>query len=78
MKLPRGVPAERLVKALQTLGYEVIRQKGSHLRLRHPGPPLHTITIPWHNPLKTGTLHPILAEVARMRSVTVDSITNIL
>jgi predicted RNA binding protein YcfA (HicA-like mRNA interferase family) len=52
----------------------VIRQKGSHVRLRHQGPPTHTITVPLHNPLKTGTLHGILTEVALMRSTTVDSL----
>ena len=30
MKLPRGVSGERLVRALEQLGYSVIRQKGSH------------------------------------------------
>lgn len=76
MKLPRGVSADRLVAALKKLGYEVVRQKGSHVRLRHPGPPAHLITVPWHCPLKTGTLHSILVEVAGMRSTTVDSIVS--
>ena len=74
MKLPRGVSAERLIRALETVGYVVIRQKGSHVRLRHQGPPTHTITVPLHNPLKIGTLHEILTEVALMRSNTVDSL----
>lgn len=78
MRLPRDLSAERLVRSLETLGYEVVRQKGSHLRLRHPGPPPHLITIPMHNPLKTGTLHGILAEVARIRSTSVDSIAGLL
>ena len=74
MKLPRGVPAERLINALEAVGYVVIRQKGSHVRMRHQGPPAHTITVPVHNALKTGTLHGILTEVALMRSTTVDSL----
>jgi predicted RNA binding protein YcfA (HicA-like mRNA interferase family) len=64
MRLPRGVSADRLIRALERLGYEVIRQKGSHVRLRHAGLPAHTITVPLHNPLKTGTLHGTLSEVA--------------
>jgi predicted RNA binding protein YcfA (HicA-like mRNA interferase family) len=63
---------------LQGLGYEVIRQKGSHVRLRHEGPPVHTVTVPLHHPLKTGTLHGILAEVALMRSTTVDALAELL
>jgi predicted RNA binding protein YcfA (HicA-like mRNA interferase family) len=78
MRLPRGVSAERVVGALDHLGYEVIRQKGSHLRLRHVGPPAHAITVPLHDPLKIGTLHSILSEVARMRSITIESIADLL
>lgn len=72
MKAPRDVSADRLIRVLETLGYRVIRQKGSHVRLKHEGPPAHSITVPRHKRLKTGTLQPILAEIARMRSVTVD------
>lgn len=78
MKLPRGVSGGRLVGALEHLGYTVIRQKGSHARLRHEGPPVHFVTIPLHRALKTGTLHDVLSEVARMRSTTVESILKML
>jgi len=78
MKLPRGVSGDRLIRILERLGYAEIRQKGSHVKLRHPGPPAHTITVPLHNPLKTGTLHGILAEVAQMRSTTVESLVALL
>lgn len=78
MKLPRGVSADGLIRALEKIGYRVIRQKGSHVRLRHQGPPAHTITVPLHNPLKTGTLHGILTEVALMRSTTVESLAELL
>jgi predicted RNA binding protein YcfA (HicA-like mRNA interferase family) len=77
VKLPRGVPADRLIRALERLGYRVVRQKGSHIRLRNEKPPAHTITIPLHNALKTGTLHGILSEVAQMQSVTVESIVEL-
>lgn len=33
MKLPRDVSGTQLVKALRVLGYEVSRQRGSHVRL---------------------------------------------
>ena len=78
MKLPRGVRADRLIRALDHLGYRVVRQKGSHVRLRHEGSPAHVVTVPLHNPLKTGTLHGILSEVSQARSVTVDSIVELL
>ncbi|HEY1221602.1 MAG: type II toxin-antitoxin system HicA family toxin [Bryobacteraceae bacterium] len=78
MKLPRGVFADRVILALECLGYVVIRLKGSHVRLRHEGPPAHTITLPLHIPLKTGTLHGILSEIARVRSITIESIADLL
>jgi predicted RNA binding protein YcfA (HicA-like mRNA interferase family) len=78
MKLPRGVSADRLIRALEQLGYSAIRQKGSHLRLQHDGPPVHAITVPLHKSLKTGTLHGILSEVAQMRSISLESIAELL
>ena len=78
MKLPRDVSGDRLIDTLQGLGYRVIRQKGSHTRLLHDGPPTHRISVPRHKALKTGTLHAILTDVAAMRSVAIDSLTEML
>lgn len=78
MKLPRGVSADRLIRAMERVGYSVIRQKGSHVRLRNDGPPMHAITIPLHQTLKAGTLHGILAEVAQMRSISIESLADLL
>jgi predicted RNA binding protein YcfA (HicA-like mRNA interferase family) len=60
MRTPRGVSAHRLIRARERLGYVVVRQKGSHVRLRSIGPPVHSVTIPMHDALNTGTLHGIL------------------
>ena len=78
MKLPRDVTADRLIRGLQRLGYNVVRQKGSHVRLHADGPPPHSITVPFHKPLKTGTLHSILVEVARARGLDIESIAGLL
>jgi predicted RNA binding protein YcfA (HicA-like mRNA interferase family) len=78
MKLPRGVSADRLIRALERLGYSQIRQKGSHVRMRNEGPPVHTITVPLHDSLKIGTLHSIIAEVAQIQSITIESILQML
>jgi predicted RNA binding protein YcfA (HicA-like mRNA interferase family) len=72
------VSADRVIRALERLGCGVIRQKGSHIRLRHEGPPAHTITVPLHNPLKSGTLHGILSEVAQKQSIAIESLTESL
>ena len=78
MKLPRGISADRLIRALEHLGYRRIRQKGSHVRLRNEGPPVHVVTVPLHDSLKIGTLHGIVSEVAQMRSVAVELIVQLL
>ena len=77
MKLPRDVSADRLIIALEHLGYSKVRQKGSHVRLRHEGPPANSITVPMHNRLKAGTLHAVLIEVSHMRSVALEDIVDL-
>ncbi len=78
MKLPRGVAGNRLIRVLESLGYVVIRQKGSHVRMRNEAPPAHAITVPIHSSLKIGTLHDILTEVAEARSVTIEYLVDLL
>jgi predicted RNA binding protein YcfA (HicA-like mRNA interferase family) len=78
MRLPRGVSGQRVIRALSHLGYAAVRQSGSHVRLQHPSPPVHTITVPLHDVLKVGTLHSILTEVAERRSTTVDALIELL
>jgi predicted RNA binding protein YcfA (HicA-like mRNA interferase family) len=78
MKMPRGVSAERLIRALERLGYTVIRQKGSHMRLLHKEAPAHSISVPLHDPLKIGTFHGILVEVAQARSISIQEILDLL
>jgi predicted RNA binding protein YcfA (HicA-like mRNA interferase family) len=78
VKLPRNVSAEKLIRVLQRLDYAAIRQRGSHIRLRHEGPPTHSVTVPAHDPLKTGTLHGILVDVAAARGIDLESILAML
>jgi predicted RNA binding protein YcfA (HicA-like mRNA interferase family) len=78
MKLPRAVSAHRLIHALEQLGYAVIRQKGSHIRLFHAAMPTHSISVPLHDPLKIGTFHGILVEVAKAQSISIQDILNLL
>jgi predicted RNA binding protein YcfA (HicA-like mRNA interferase family) len=78
MKLPRDVSGDRLIRVLKQFGYEVSRQKGSHVRMQHDGPPLHAVTVPLHNQLKTGTLHAIISEVALMRAIPIEALIELL
>lgn len=64
MRLPRDASGADIVKALKTLGYEVSRQTGSHIRLTTNENGTHHVTIPNHNPVRVGTLAAILDDVA--------------
>jgi predicted RNA binding protein YcfA (HicA-like mRNA interferase family) len=78
MKLPRGISSERLIRALERLGYAVIRQEGSHIRLIHEAAHVHSISVPLHDPLKIGTFHGILVEVAQAQSISIQEILDLL
>ncbi|MGD0830670.1 MAG: type II toxin-antitoxin system HicA family toxin [Terracidiphilus sp.] len=73
-----GAPNSYLTRAFERLGYAVIRQKGSHIRLYHEAAPTHSISVPLHDPLKIGTFHGILVEVAQAQSVSIQEILELL
>ena len=64
-RLPRDLSGPDLIRALERRGYVVTRTVGSHVRLTHPGPPQHHLTIPRHDALKVGTLVAILDDLGR-------------
>ena len=68
MKLPRDLSGRQLARALRTLGYEITREAGSHLRLTTMVRGQHHLTIPDHDSLRVGTLAAILAAVAAHHS----------
>lgn len=70
MKLPRDLSGEDLSKALKLFGYTVTHETGSHMRLTTQRNGEHHVTIPAHNPIKTGTLSSILRDVAAHHMIT--------
>jgi len=63
-KLP-VISGDKLIKLLMKLGYEIVRQKGGHVRLRkitEMGE--HNITVPKHSEIAKGTLNDILSKVS--------------
>jgi len=56
VRIPRDIGASDLIRALRVLGYERVRQDGSHIRLTTTVGGTHHVTVPNHRPLKTGTL----------------------
>ncbi len=63
-KLP-VISGQELIKVLQKIGYQVVRQKGSHVRLKAFGKP--SLTVPNHKVIKPGLLNKILKDVGLTR-----------
>jgi predicted RNA binding protein YcfA (HicA-like mRNA interferase family) len=75
VKIPRDINASDLIRALRALGYETVRQDGSHIRLTTTVEGTHHVTVPNHRPLKTGTLlGGILKPVATHHKLSVEQL----
>ena len=55
-----GISGKETIRRFLSLGYEVIRQRGSHVRLRATGRKM--LTIPLHKELKIGLLHQLIKD----------------
>jgi predicted RNA binding protein YcfA (HicA-like mRNA interferase family) len=63
-RLPQ-ISGRSLIRLLVSLGYEVIRQKGSHVLLRKRSElGEHNLTVPDHDVLAKGTLNDLLTRVS--------------
>lgn len=63
-KLPQ-VSGRNVVKLLEGLGYVMVRQRGSHVRLRKAMKTgTRNITVPLHKTIAKGTLNDILSKVS--------------
>lgn len=52
-KLPR-LSAKELISYLKTMGFEILQQRGSHIKLKHPDGRI--AIVPNHKQIKLGTL----------------------
>ena len=71
MRIPRDLDGIQLAKALGRLGYEVTRQKGSHIRITTQVGGQHHEVIPAHKPIRHGTLAAILKSIAKHHGMSV-------
>ena len=74
MRMPRNVNGTSLLAALRRLGYEDVRQRGSHVRITTQVNGEHHEVIPLHDPIKVKTLLSILKSVARHHDMTVEEL----
>jgi predicted RNA binding protein YcfA (HicA-like mRNA interferase family) len=73
-KLP-VVSGRQAIRVLERVGYEVVRQRGSHIRLRDESDPEHLpVTVPDHKNLKPG----LLRKIVRDANLTVDEFVDLL
>ncbi len=63
-RLPQ-ISGRQLIRLLESLGYETLRQRGSHVRLRRVSAVgEHNVTVPDHKVMAKGTLSDILTRVS--------------
>ncbi len=63
MGILRGISGREAVKKFIQFGYVVVRQRGSHVRLRHMNSIQHQpLTIPMKKELKIGLLHQLIQD----------------
>lgn len=61
-KLPI-ISGKETIKKLEKYGYSIVRQKGSHIRLRHLNQSeFKNITVPLHKAIKPGLLNQIIKD----------------
>jgi predicted RNA binding protein YcfA (HicA-like mRNA interferase family) len=68
------VSGRQTVKALGKVGFQVDRQRGSHIILRHSQPPHRRIVVPDHKEIAKGTLRSVI----RHAGLTVDEFARLL
>ena len=76
MKIPRNIRGYELVKILFVFGYSVVRQSGSHIRIKTEMNGEHSETIPNHDPIKIGTLNKILSNIAEHFEISKEELIN--
>lgn len=75
-RLPQ-VSGRDVVGLLHILGYQTLRQRGSHIRLRKVTTiGEHNITVPDHSPMAKGTLNDILTKVSLWNNIPKDELLN--
>lgn len=73
-KLPL-ISGDKAVKCFERLGYEVVRQRGSHIRLHHKSDKSkRPLTIPRHKTLGKG----LLRKLIRDAEITIEDLLQIL
>lgn len=68
------ISGSEVAKALGKIGYDVDRQRGSHIILRQQVPPHRRLTVPDHKEVAKGTLRAII----RLAGLTIQEFKDLL
>ena len=61
MRLPRGLSGDEVVRALERVGWERVRTRGSHVMLQKPGREW-TLSVPRHREIGPGLLRGLIRD----------------
>jgi len=73
------VSGRKLLRFMRKLNYEIIRWRGSHVRLRKItmlGE--HSITVPYHDEIAKGTLSSIISSLSKWNNIPKDELIEML
>jgi predicted RNA binding protein YcfA (HicA-like mRNA interferase family) len=74
IKVPRDVSADQFTRALGRVGYRMVRQSGSHIKLEHELNKQWAVGFPQHSPLKVGMIENALKKVANQLGMDIDEL----
>jgi len=73
------VSRKQLIKVLHSQGYSVVKQRGSHIKLKKETVDgTHSITVPAHDEIAKGTLNDILNKVSVWNRISKDELITML
>ena len=73
------ISGKQIIKALSKLGYSIVKQRGSHIKLQKKTPAgTHSITVPQHDEIAKGTLIDILNKVSMWNQISKEELLEML
>jgi predicted RNA binding protein YcfA (HicA-like mRNA interferase family) len=73
------ISSNQLIKVLHKLGYTIVKQRGSHIKLKKVGAAgTHSITVPNHNEIAKGTLNDILNKISIWNQISKENLLEML
>jgi predicted RNA binding protein YcfA (HicA-like mRNA interferase family) len=73
------VSGKQLIKMMYKLGYSIVKQRGSHIKLQKKTPAgTHSITVPQHDEIAKGTLIDILNKTSLWNQISKEELLALL